>query len=384
MTRRPGLAARLLAVQLLAIGAGALTFALVAMAAGPPLFRSHVRDALGTVPATLSRHLDDAFAASAGISIGIGTAAALATAAAVSLLATRRLSRPIHDLGAAADRVAAGHYTAGVTPPGLGPELDALAAAFNAMAAALQATETTRRRLLADAAHELRTPLATLDAYLEGLADGIREPSPETWQLLSAQTARLRRLADDIALTSRAEEGQLPLHQVTVAATQLASTAVEAARPGYNAKGVELAARLAAGLPDVTVDPDRLAQVVGSLLDNALRHTPPGGKVIISTAAAAQDLTITVTDTGEGIAAEHLPHIFERFYRADTARDRTRGGSGIGLTIARALVTTHGGTLTAASDGPGTGARFTLTLPLAVHREEPQARRDRGTSGMQA
>jgi signal transduction histidine kinase len=365
MTRRPGLAARLLAVQLLAIGAGALTFALVALAAGPPLFRSHVRDALGTMPAALSRHLDDAFAASAGISIGIGTAAALATAVAVSLLATRRLSRPVHDLGAAADRVAVGDYTAGVTPPGLGPELDALAAAFNAMAAALRATETTRRRLIADAAHELRTPLATLDAYLEGLVDGIREPSPETWELLSAQTARLGRLADDIALASRAEEGQLPLHPVPVAASQLVASAVQAARPGYDAKGVQLSEWLPAELPDMIADPERLAQVLGSLLDNALRHTPPGGQVTVSTGAPAHDLMITVTDTGEGIAAEHLPHIFERFYRADAGRDRTRGGSGIGLTIARALVAAHGGTLSAASDGPGTGARFTITLPLA-------------------
>jgi signal transduction histidine kinase len=246
--------------------------------------------------------------------------------------------------------------------------LDTLAAAFNAMAAALQATETTRRRLLADAAHELRTPLATLDAYLEGLADGIREPTPETWELLSAQTARLRRLADDIALSSRAEEGQLPLHPVPADASQLVSAAIEAARPGYDAKGVQLAARLSAGLPGLAADPDRLAQVLAGLLDNALRHTPPGGQVTVSTGASAQNLTITVCDTGEGVAAEHLPHIFERFYRADTARDRARGGSGIGLTIARALVTAHGGTLTATSDGPGTGARFTITLPPAQPR----------------
>jgi two-component system, OmpR family, sensor histidine kinase BaeS len=363
MTRRPGLAARLLAVQLLAIAAGAVTFALVALAAGPPLFRAHIRDALGSVPAALSGHLGDAFAAAAGIAIGIGTAAALATAAAVSLLATRRLARPIHDLGTAAGRLASGDYTATVTPPGLGPELDTLAAAFNAMAAALQATETTRRRLIADAAHELRTPLATLDAYLEGLADGIREPSPETWELLAGQTARLRRLADDIALASRAEEGQLPLHPVPVDICRLVSAAIQAARPGYDAKSVELAAPLAVGLPQLTADPDRLAQVLAGLLDNALRHTPPGGQVTVSTGGAGQNLTITVTDTGEGIAPEHLPHIFERFYRSDTARDRTRGGSGIGLTIARALVAAHGGTLTAASDGQGAGARFTITLP---------------------
>ena len=367
MTRqhRPGLAARLLTAQLLAIGAGAVTFALVALATGPPLFRTHIRDALGTVPPTLSRHLDDAFATAAGISTGIGTAAALLTAAAVSLLVTRRLARPIHALGTAATQVAAGDYTTRVAPPQLGPELDTLTSAFNAMATALQATEATRRRLLADAAHELRTPLATIDAYLEGLADGLRPANQQTWDVLAAQTARLRRLADDIALVSRAEEHQLPLHRIPIAPGQLAATAVQAARPGYENKGVALTTQLAPQLPGITADPDRLTQVIAGLLDNALRHTPPGGQVTVSTQAAGPNITITIADTGEGIAAEHLPHIFERFYRADTARDRAHGGAGIGLTIARALITAHGGTLTAASDG--TGARFTITLPSTAN-----------------
>ena len=366
-TRRPGLAARLLAAQLLAIGAGAVTFALAALAAGPPLFRTHVREALGTVTPGLSRHLDDAFAASAGLAIGIGTAAALLTAAAVSLLITRRLSRPIGDLGTAAARVAAGDYTTRVSLPGLGPELDTLTSAFNTMASALAATEATRRRLLADAAHELRTPLATIDAYLEGLADGVRPPTQETWDVLASQTTRLRRLAEDIALVSRAEEGQLMLHPVPVSANETVTAAVQAARPGYDARGVRLSTRLGPALPGLTADPDRLAQVLAGLLSNALRHTPPGGQVTVGTEAHGPAVTITVTDTGEGLAAEHLPHIFERFYRADAARDRGHGGSGIGLTIARALITAHGGTLTAASGGPGAGTRFTITLPATDH-----------------
>jgi signal transduction histidine kinase len=365
MTRRPGLAARLLTAQLLAIGAGTITFVLVALAVGPPLFRAHIRDALGTVSPALARHLDDAFAAAAGIAIGVGTVAALLTAAAVSLLITRRLSRPIRDLGTAAARVAAGDYTTRVTPPGLGPELDTLTSAFNAMAAALQETEATRRRLLADAAHELRTPLATLDAYLEGLADGIRAPGQETWDVLASQTARLRRLAEDIALVSRAEEGQLTLHTISVSLNDLITTAVQAARPDYDNQGVKLITRLTPQPPNVTADPERLGQVLASLLSNALRHTPPGGQVTVSTETVGPNATIRVTDTGEGIAPEHLPHIFERFYRADTARDQAHGGSGIGLTIARALATAHGGTLTAASDGPGTGAQLTITLPGA-------------------
>ncbi len=366
MTGRPrGLAARLLTAQLLVIAAGAVTLVLAALAAGPPLFRAHVRMALGTVSPALGRHLDDAFAAAAGIALGIGAAVAAVTAVAVSLLITRRLSRPLRDLSGAAAAVAAGDYTARIRAPGVGPELDTLAGAFNTMAAGLAATETTRRRLLADAAHELRTPLATLDAYLEGLADGIRAPGQDTWDIMAAQTARLRRLADDIALVSRAEEGRLPLHKAAVSPGGLVTAVVDAARPGYDAKGVHLTARAGGGLPDISADPDRIGQVLAGLLANALRHTPPGGTVCAAAEALpdGKAVRVTVTDNGDGIAAEHLPHVFERFYRADTARDQAHGGSGIGLTIARALITAHGGTLTAASAGPGSGARFTITLP---------------------
>ena len=366
MSRQPGLAGRLLTAQLLVIAAGTVTFALVTLAAGPPLFRTHLREALGPVRPVVGRHVQDAFATAAGIAIGVGTAAALLTAAAVSLLAARRLARPIHALGDAATRVASGDYSTRIQSAGLGPELDSLTAAFNTMATALETTEATRRRLLADAAHELRTPLATLDAYLEGLADGIRSPGPDTWEVLAAQTARLRRLADDIALVSRAEEHQLPLNQVAVAPNQVVATAVRAARPGYDSKGVHLTARLADDLPELTADPERLTQVVDGLLSNALRHTPAGGQVTVTTRTAGPHAQIAVADTGEGIAAEHLPHIFERFYRADPARDRAHGGSGIGLTIARALITAQGGTLTAVTDGPGKGAVFTISLPVSA------------------
>ena len=366
MTRRtPGLAGRLLAAQLLVVAAGGVTFALAAFAAGPPLFRTHIRRAIGAVSPEVSRHLQDAFASAAGLATSAGAAAAILTAAAVSLLIARRLSRPIGALTAVASRLAAGDYTARMPPAGLGPELDTLAAAFNTMAAAQQATEVTRRRLLADLAHELRTPLATLDAYLEGLADGIRSPTQDTWDVLAAQTARLLRLADDIALVSVAEEGQLALRPVPVAPNEIVTAAVTAAHPGYDARNVKLSTRLARNLPELTADPERLAQVLAGLLSNALRHTTPGGNVTVTTQLAGPAVEITITDSGDGIAAEHLPHIFERFYRADTARDRAHGGSGIGLTIARALITAHGGTLTATSDGPGTGARFTITLPGA-------------------
>jgi signal transduction histidine kinase len=184
--------------------------------------------------------------------------------------------------------------------------------------------------------------------------------------VLVAQTARLRRLADDISLVSSAEEGHLELRPATVAPGDLVVTAVAAARPSYDARGVRLVAQAAGGLPGLEADPQRLAQVLAGLLSNALRHTPPGGQVTVTARAAGPAVRITVADTGEGIAAEHLPLIFERFYRVDPARDRGHGGSGIGLTIARALVAAHGGTITVTSrcSGPGAGTQFVITLPV--------------------
>lgn len=381
MNRRAGLAARFLAAQLLVVGAGAVTFAIVALAIGPALFRDHVRQALGAVSPVLERHLDEAFAAGAGIAIGVGTAAAIITAAGVSLIVARRLSQSIESVATAAAIVAAGDYTARVPSAGLGPEIDGLAGSFNAMAGKLEATEATRRRLLADAAHELRTPLATLDAFIEGLADGIRAPAAETWDVMAAQTFRLRRLADDISLVSRAEEHQLTLDRRPVNIGQVAATAVSAARPSYDAKGVKLTGDIPADLAELAADRERISQVLAELLSNALRHTPPEGEVTIRARSSGPEVQITVTDTGEGLAAEHLPHIFERFYRADSARDRAHGGSGIGLAIARALIMAHGGTIAASSGGPGMGTRFTITLPTSGPTSGPSTGRSRLANG---
>lgn len=361
--RPAGLASRLLAAQLLVIATAGLTLALVAAAAGPAVFDVHVRDALGIVSPEVSRHLREAFAAAGLLSLAAGMAAALLAALAVSLLATRRLAGPLHALTAAAARVAAGNYATRLPKPGLGIEFDSMAGAFNSLAATLQATESTRRRLLADLAHELRTPLATLDAYLEGLADGVAEPTTATWALLAEQTARMRRLAEDIALVSRAEEGQLPLHPQPVDLVDLAAAAVRAAAPRYRAKRVELDADEPPRPVPIIGDPDRLTQILANLLDNALRHTPAGGRVTVAVTRADRTAELRVTDTGGGIPAKHLPHVFDRFYRGDAARDRGSGGSGIGLTISRALARAHGGDLTATSPGPGAGATFTLFLP---------------------
>ncbi|MBD8057338.1 HAMP domain-containing histidine kinase, partial [Rhodococcus ruber] len=216
-----------------------------------------------------------------------------------------------------------------------------------------------------DLAHEMRTPLATLDAHLEALEDGIRVPDAETLAVLRSSTARLGRLAEDMGAVSRAEEGRLSVTPARTDTRSLVDAAVRVAADRYAAKGVALVEDVEH--PDaVTADPDRIGQVLGNLLDNALRHTPTGGTVTLAATTVDSDVEITVTDTGDGIAPEHLRHLFDRFYRADPSRRRQEGGSGIGLTIARALVEAHGGTLTASSGGPGTGARFTVRLPATA------------------
>jgi signal transduction histidine kinase len=362
---RLGLAGRLFAAQTLVVLTGAVTLALVAAAVGPAIFHDHLRQISGHVDAAASRHVEEAYASASAVSLGVALFAALAAALAVSAYVARRVAHPVGQLAIAAADVADGNYGVRVTAPGLGREFDTVAAAFNAMAARLADVEATRRRLLADLGHELRTPLATLEAYVDAAEDGVAVDDEDTWAVLRTQTTRLRRLAEDIAAVSRAEEHQLDLHPQPVAATDLVGAAVAAARPRYAAKGVRLHERAGVDVGDVEADTERMGQVLGNLLDNALRHTPPGGRVTVAVDRDPSGVRLTVTDTGEGIPATHLPHVFERFYRADAARDRGHGGSGIGLAIVRAIVAEHGGRVTAASDGTGAGATFTVSLPPA-------------------
>lgn len=356
--------ARLLVAQALVLLAGALTTWLVASVVGPRIFHSHLVQAHVANTEAESRHVEEAFASALLVSIGIATLTAVVAAFVVSWYFSRRVQHSISDVADAAAQVASGRFGTRVPDPGLGREFASLAATFNSLAERLEATETTRRRMLADLAHEMRTPLATVDAHLEAVEDGVRALDDDTLEVIRESTQRLRRLAEDMTAVSRAEEGGVHLSPQPVDAAALVRSAAEVARDRYAAKGVALeVAPAAAGR--VRVDPDRIAQVLGNLLDNALRHTPPEGRVVVSSRREGDWVELTVSDTGEGIGAQHLPHVFDRFYRVDTARDRRRGGSGIGLSIARALVEAHGGVLTAASAGPGSGTTFTARLPGA-------------------
>lgn len=363
---RLALAGTLFAAQALVVLTGAVTLGLVAALVGPAIFHNHLRQISGHVDAETTGHVEEAYASASAVSLGVALFAALAAALAVSAYLARRVARPVGQLAAAAAEVAADNYGVRVSTPGLGREFDTVAEAFNAMAARLADVEATRRRLLADLGHELRTPVATIEAYVDAAEDGVTVEDEDTWAVLRTQTSRLRRLVEDIAAVSRAEEHRLDLHRQPVAAADLVSAAVAAARPRFAAKGMALHERVAADAGQLEADTERIGQVLSNLLDNALRHTPPGGDVAVAAERGPTGVRFTVRDTGEGIDAAHLPHVFERFYRVDAARDRGHGGSGIGLAVVRAIVAEHGGRVAAESDGIGAGATFTVILPPAA------------------
>lgn len=301
--------------------------------------------------------------ARAALLAAVGTAiAALFLAALVGVVTARRLTRPLDALVQATRRLAAGDRSQRVEVGGAG-EIGDLARAFNDMSASLEEQERLRKNLLADVAHELRTPVSVLLANFEAMQDGAVRLTPESLLPMHDEVLRMARLISDLQVLSLAEAGQLPLHRVPTAPARLVEGVLSALEPEAAAHGVAIQADVPASLPRVDVDPDRITQVLANLLVNALRHTPDGGRVTVRATAAGDRVQIAVADTGEGIPAADLPHIFDRFYRAEHSRSRDSGGIGLGLSIVRGLVHAHGGLIWVQSH-PGHGAVFTFTLPV--------------------
>ena len=299
-------------------------------------------------------------------SLLVAGAVAAVIAAASSLFVSRRIVEPLRNVMAATRRIAAGRYGERV-PVGEPDELGALSESFNSMAASLEEAEKKRLELIGDVSHELRTPLSTLQGYMEGLMEGVVEPSEETWALLYGEAERMRRIVDDLGRLSHAEPGQLDLEITVLSPAEAVGIAVERMAPLFDEKGVELENAAPENLPPVSADGDRVVQVLTNLLGNALRHTPAGNRVAVEAEPRENAVVFWVKDTGAGIPAGDLPHVFERFYRAEKSRSRSeaRGGSGLGLAISRALIEAMGGRIRAESPGPGKGARFSFSLPLA-------------------
>jgi histidine kinase len=223
-----------------------------------------------------------------------------------------------------------------------------------------------RIQLIGDVSHELRTPLSAIKGYMEGLIDGVMPATPETYHQVHTEADRLQRLVNDLQELSRVEAGAYHLDPEPVSPDLLIDTVVNHLNRQFEDKGVILEKQVDTELPIVSVDKDRILQVITNLLGNALQYTPSGGRVIISAVKQKSEIHISISDTGLGISPEHLPFIFNRFYRTDKSRARVSGGSGIGLTIAQAIVKAHHGRIWAESTGEGKGSSFHFTLPIAV------------------
>lgn len=346
-----------------ALVGGAVAYVTVRILA-PHLFDQRVGMMNGAGPGMMNRgsrtSVHSAFVSALDTALVVGVLGSFVAAAVIAVLVTRRLLRPLDDVRAATKQIAAGRYEASVPLPSE-PELAALAADVNTLAHALAETETRRTRLLGEVAHEMRTPLTTIDGYVEAMIDGVFPADAENLASLGEEVRRLHRLADDLSSLSRAEEQRLELHPVEADLAELATRAATRLRPQFDDANVHLVVDLAGPLP-VHADTDRISQVLNNLLGNALVATPAGGTVTLTGRRAGERAEVVVTDTGVGLAPDDLERVFERFYRV-AGHPRRSSGSGIGLTIARGIARAHGGDLTASSPGPSHGASFTLALP---------------------
>ncbi|HEV8564086.1 MAG TPA: HAMP domain-containing sensor histidine kinase [Actinomycetota bacterium] len=302
----------------------------------------------------------------------VGLGIVLAFAFLLARRTIRRTAGPVGDVMEAARRVAGGDYGARVDVRGPG-DIRRLATAFNEMAERLETNEERRRRLMADVAHELRTPMTVIRGHAEGALDGVYEPDRAHLSRIVEETDLMARLLDDLQTLSMAEAGVLNLHRERADVGSLVDDALSAMQVRADAAGISLVRAMPDDLPHVDVDPVRIGQVLSNLVSNAVRYTPAGGTVTLGAERTEDGVALSVADTGSGIPSEELPHIFDRF-----AKSSDSGGSGLGLAIAKQLVEAHGGTISAASE-PGHGTTMRVVLPLTPAIDH---RAQRGRSGL--
>jgi len=307
-----------------------------------------------------------------GQAIFYAAIAAAALALLIGVLATRLLTRPIRDLTNAIGKMRGGALEQTV-PIRSHDEFGEMAQAFNDMSADVARGQRLREQMTADIAHDLRTPLSVLTGYLEGIREGVLDATPATIDTMYTEAVQLQHLVEDLRTLSMADAGQLRLQRATIGAAELLQGTLQAFQPLAEQAGVALELELGDPPPDLDVDPSRMRQVLANLVGNALQHTTAGGHVTLSARRQGGDAVLSVADDGDGIPADALPHIFERFYRVDASRSEGGSGSGLGLPIARSLVEAHGGTLSAESEA-GRGSTITVRLPVAPSTPPSTAR----------
>jgi histidine kinase len=351
-------------VALVVSGALLVTLSLVA----PSRFDEEYRTATGGGGANGTHEESEGevhslFVDSLRSSLPVALVSSIGAAGVVSVFVARRILRPVRQVRDATHRIAAGRYDEPVVEPAE-LELAELARDVNHLGVALQTTERRRARLISEVAHEIRTPLTAIEGYVEGLLDGVFEPTEEVLTSVAEEATRLQRLASDLSELSRAEEGALALHLQRIDLGELAVASADRLRPQFDDKHVDLEIRSGPPLP-VDGDADRITQILTNLLGNALTYTEGGGQVVVTTSRDRGSAQVAVTDTGIGLTVDELVLVFDRFYRV-AGPARPPGGSGIGLTIARGIARAHGGDVSASSPGPGQGSTFRLDLPLAA------------------
>jgi signal transduction histidine kinase len=311
-------------------------------------------------------NLYTSFRAAVNETLWISALAAFIIAGLAALLISRRITKPIKTLTDASQQIAQGEYNHRIPENEIpNDELGQLAHSFNQMAEKLEGIDAMRRQLIGDISHELRTPLTAIKGSMEALMDGVLPSDQATYQQIYREADRLQRLVEDLQELNRVDGNTFPLNLKLVHVSELVKSALTPLENTFTMKGVTLESQVESGLPAIRMDSDRIQQVLHNLLGNALQFTPPDGSVRLSVKKAENTILFSVRDSGIGISSEHLPHIFERFYRADKSRSRTNGGgSGIGLTIAKSLVEAHGGEIWVESAGENQGSTFSFTIPL--------------------
>ena len=288
---------------------------------------------------------------------------ALFIALFLGIFLARTLTRPLRELTAATRAVAEGDL--GLTVPVRSrDELGELTSSFNRMSEELDRSTSIRRQMTADIAHELRTPISIILGHADAVHDRVLSPTEETFDIIRDEACRLERLVEDLRTLSRADAGELTLTRRPISPNTLFEEAAAAYHPLALERGINMCSVIASDLPDVYVDPDRMAQVLGNLLSNALRYTTRGGNVTLTASLLEHDVEIRIQDTGPGIGTEDIQHVFDRFYRGDSSRQRDSGGSGLGLAIAKSIVENHGGRIWAESSDDS-GTTFCIKLPIS-------------------
>ncbi|MGG6268267.1 sensor histidine kinase [Leptolyngbya sp. AN03gr2] len=366
---KPNLRTRLFLSHMIVMVVGISTLLTVGKVYSPRLFLVHLEQLQGIdfsvvrMKGRLVDGFESAWSRGAFWSVIVGGT----TAIGLSYWVSKRIMQPLIQMEEITQRFASGHMEERV-PENEIPELNRLAESFNRMAQDLEGVEQRRRDLVGDLTHELRTPLTVLEGYLEGLADGTIEPSPDIYQRLARETVRLRRLVNDLQELSKAEAGYLPIQLQPLQIRPLLVSIVEKFSDQLMDDSPTLKLDCPESLPSAMADSERVEQVLMNLVGNALRYTSKGS-ITLRAWTESDKLWIAVEDTGQGIKAEDLPHVFERFWRSDRSRDRTSGGTGIGLAISRRLVELQKGSIEVESEF-GKGSTFRFCLPIVPEKSK--------------